>query len=554
MRWFAVAIGLLSFLFASMEAAAQQSYGVHEKAIERLNSAREISPLSVDRAFGEEIGQFVGNVEFSLADVSVPGNNALPVEVRRKLSIDDRSRVNGQHLGGFAEWDLEVPYLSSVVVTSKGWRPSGGTVGQRCSNPGPLESTASVSAEDYWDGYKLTVPGVGGQTLLMNPSSKIPQPTDGNSYPWITKQFWRISCKPSTKNGYPGQSFVALSPQGVKYHMDWVVARSHAGIKGEINSVPLLREVIYFLTTRIEDGYGNWVDYGYSGDKLISISSSDGRSISLTWSGNKIVSVSSAGRNWVYSYAGERLAEVLLPDQSKWTYSSTGGLGISPPVWTPGIEDPTGCPETADAPMGAYGLTVVAPSGARAEYQFQVLQHARSGVPEHACYINSPEYWFMKVPRSNWSLTLVSKVVTGPGVPAMTWTYAYDVAVAGQDPDTKVNTVSGPDGTYTRSTFGIAFNLNEGVLLKSETGSGPAAILQTQSYRYLSASEVANQLFPSSVGDDPKEWSDYLTSSWLRPMKESTTTQNQVAFRMLVNSYDRFARPTSVTKSSAPSP
>jgi hypothetical protein len=111
------------------------TYGLHEKAIERINEAKNVAPLSVDTAFGEQVSLFNGNASFSNVDISVSGNSSLPVELRRVLSIDDRSRVNGQHLGGFAEWDRDLPRLSSTIAAAKGWRAAGGTVNQRCSTP-----------------------------------------------------------------------------------------------------------------------------------------------------------------------------------------------------------------------------------------------------------------------------------------------------------------------------------------------------------------------------------------------------------------------------------
>ena len=536
---------------------AANEYRADEKGIERLNQAQSLAPLSVDTLFGEQVSLFNGGTEFSSTDISIPGNEAPPVELRRVLLVDDRSRVNGNHIGGFAEWDLDLPRLSSVVVVAKGWRPAGGTVNQRCSVPGPLEDTATVAAEDYWDGYKLHIPGAGDLALLMSPAISLPDPGNGTVYPWITKGMWRISCKSATKNGYAGQAFIATSPAGVKYHLDWVIEKTHAGMRGELNSLPLVRQVVHFLVSRVEDRFGNWVDYTYSSDKLTGMVASDGRQIALTWSGNKIASVSSSIGTWSYAYTGEKLTSVTRPDASKWQYSSTGALAINAPGWSPSYEDPTGCPESFEEPTGSYALTITAPSGASAAYGFSIRKHDRSNIPAHACYINSPQYWFMKTPRFFWSLTLVSKNVSGPGLVPASWTYSYGLSGA-LAPDTKINAVSGPDSTYSRYTYGTGYNLNEGQLLKVERGASASQILLVQQSTYVTDAEAALQNFPSSVGDDPRLWSDLLANAWLRPLKSSAASQQGVTFNSGVDAgcsgklcYDVFARPTKETRSSS---
>ena len=124
-----VAVLLSCVLWA--DARAQANYNLHEKGIERLNEARTVAPLSVDTLFGDEVSRFDGTAEFQATDISIPGNDSLPVELRRTLKIDDRSKINGNHYGGFAEWDLDGHYLVSEEANGKGWRPSGGTVNHR---------------------------------------------------------------------------------------------------------------------------------------------------------------------------------------------------------------------------------------------------------------------------------------------------------------------------------------------------------------------------------------------------------------------------------------
>ena len=550
-----VSLALLAITFSAHTAHAQTTFGVHEKAIERVNEARSIGPISVDDVFGEQISNFDGGGEFTNVDITVPGNNGLAVELRRSLKIDDRFRLNGTHLGGFAEWDLDIPHLSGIFATAAGgWKPASGTVNQRCSLPSEPGFAGTMPPEDYWSGYNLHVPGAGGEPLLVSPSAMLPAAA-GGPYPWITKGMWRISCKSATKNGYAGQAFIALSPAGVKYHLDWAISKSHAGVKNEGTGYNAVRQVIYFLASRVEDRFGNWVDYTYSGDKLTGITSSDGRSISLTYTGNKITGASSSVGSWSYAYTGEKLSQVTRPDGSKWTYSSSGALAIYPPSWSPAIEDPTGCPDTLEPSSGGYALTIGAPSGATATFTFGVLQHFRSAVPD-TCVIESPTYWYRKIPFYNWNLSLLTKVVSGPGLPSMTWTYDYgqpDYLMGGS---TKENSVTGPSSTYVRYTYGTDYAANEGQLLKVERGSGPSAILQSKTHAYVTNAEAGSQYFPSYVGYNPLMYSDPVASGGLRPLKQTITAQQGVNFNWQVNActgkycFDVFGNPINVTKAS----
>lgn len=549
-------IALLLLWAVGVDANAQGAFNLHENTVERMSKAREVSPLSVDTVFGDQVGNFDGSTSFSHVDISVPGNDALPVELRRVLRVEDRSRTNGHFLGGFGEWAVDLPRLSSEIATTLGWRPASGTVNQRCSVPGPLPDTAAISAEDYWGGYTLHVPGVGGGQLLMNPSASIPS-ASGGPYPWITRDMWRIACKSSTKNGYAGEAFIALSPQGVKYHLDWVVTKAHAGVNAKLGSSGVGRQVVHFLVSRIEDRFGNWVDYSYSGDKLTGITGSDGRQISLIWSGNNIASATSSVGNWTYGYAGGRLSQVTQPDGSKWTFASTGSLTITPAPWSPLYEDPTDCPDSFEAPTGAYVLSITAPSGVIGQFTFDVLQHMRSNIPAHACQIVSSTYWYMKTPRFHWSLTLLSRTITGPGLPAMTWNYTYGGPSWNGSPDSKQNTMSGPDNTWVRYTYGTDYNLNEGQLLAVEEGSSASNILQTRSDTYVTTAEAASQHFPTSAGTNPRQWSDLVATEWLRPVRQSVTTRQGVSFTRQTPAtcsgkycFDAFARSTVAVRSS----
>lgn len=544
-------------LSSSYFSASATSFAPHEKGVELLNKAREISPIAVGNAFGEQISLFDGGGAFSVVDISVPGNNALPVELKRTLRVDDRSRLNGTHLGGFAEWNIDVPYLVGVFSVSSGWATESGGASQRCSIPGSPPSYPSGVAEDYWDGYQMHVPGQGNQTLLYAPSVQLPAVSGTTTYPWITKGMWRLSCKPSTANGAVGEAFLALAPDGTKYHFDWMIAKAHATYRnpGLVNSSGISRQAVYFLVTKIEDRFGNWVNYNYSGDKLVSISSSDSRQITLNYSGSNVSSASSSIGSWSYVYSGEKLAQVIRPDASRWLYASTGALKLIPPATTAPIEDPSGCPELLEEYTGAYSISITAPYGAVGVFSFEPRQHFNNNTPD-ICHIMPPSYWYRQVPQSNWVLALVSKAISGPGISPASWNYEYSSGLFAFS-HVRHTVVTGPGGAWERHEFGNAYGVNAGQLLKLERGYGTSAILDTQTNTYLSTLEAAGQNFPSSVGVDPRGFSDPVSSTWLRPLKSTSVNRQGTTFTRIVDSncggkfcYDVFARPSRQTRSS----
>ena len=228
---------LAGLLMAAGVYAQDDSYAVHEKHIERVENAQKIGMLSVD-AFGDQISHFSGALSFNNVDISIPGNSALPVELRRTFAIQDRREFDAgpspkSHLGGFAEWDLDIFHLSGTFDESRGWQVSGPNPNSRCSHAAGPPSFPVFSDFEYWSGYQFNVPGGSGGELLKAQAGELPQPTSGGPYPWVTKSQWRISCLPSTKNGYPGEGFLAHGPDGTKVYLDHVIVRDAPALKKE---------------------------------------------------------------------------------------------------------------------------------------------------------------------------------------------------------------------------------------------------------------------------------------------------------------------------------
>ena len=561
-------------LIAAAQLAGAQStdeYGVHEKHIERLTEAQKVAPVGVD-GFGDQISYFTGSLAFNNVDISLPGNSGLPVELRRKLAIEDRRELNDGpspkgHLGGFAEWSLDIPHLSGLFKATVGWQVAGSAPTQRCSSTYAPAEQYPFGSQDYWNGYNLSLPGGGSEPLLVaSASSKLPAaPGQVATHPWITRSLWRFSCMPGTFNNYGGEGFLGVAPDGTKYHFDYVITRAAPTLKygGFPATVPtydyMVRETVYFLVSKVEDRFGNYVTYSYSGDKLTQIKGfdklgqADGREINLGWSGDKVQTATAPTGTWTYGYTGNSLSTVTRPDNSQWAYARTGKLFVRmPPPAEPEDDEIANCPE-GDSPLGdpvVYAVTH--PAGATASFTLSPQRHYRSNVP-HICVKPSTTYEYLQVPNFTDNYTLLSKSITGPGLTTMSWTYQYNgghgLAFASNCgtvggplcPDVRKVTISGtaPINTWEEHEYGILYDINEGQLLKRRVGSSPSNVLQTTTNTYVSNAEVAGKPFPDLVGQNPLLFADQLANR-MRPLKSRVINQQGVNFSRTTTTFDEF--------------
>lgn len=164
---FALAIALQAPL-----AQAQSGRYAFQEYADSITAAQQRTGLG-DDAFGERVSLFSGLTEF---DISMRGNNALPVSLSRRLVIQDRRRgstdLSAYFLGGFDDWDVEVPYLEGTFSVA-GWvvqGQSGQATSNRCFNaarPHP-ESTTHYAVWDIWSGHNLRIPGRSDEKLSFS--------------------------------------------------------------------------------------------------------------------------------------------------------------------------------------------------------------------------------------------------------------------------------------------------------------------------------------------------------------------------------------------------
>ncbi|MDH6331886.1 YD repeat-containing protein [Stenotrophomonas sp. 1278] len=525
-------------------AGAQDRVEPESQYANKVGKAQHTGQLD-EGSFGENVSLFNGQLDFSITDITIPGNNALSVALRRKRTISERYLHQGARpgdLAGFYDWDLDVPYLEGIF-SSRGWvvgADGDATRYQRCSlQKKPFIGESTPYPEDLiWNGYNLHLPGESDAQLLVA-SANIPMPSDGKSYPWVTVGDTRVRCLPQTQNGVPGEAFQVITPQGITYSLNWVVSREMPLYSYKDNPLAptryLSRSHVFFMATRAEDRFGNWVNYGYTGDKLTSISSSDGRSISITYTGERITSATANGRTWTYQYRepgalGSRLdgglAAVILPDGSRWTYSPNGTL--RPPIFGPTPEGSECDPRMPDV-LGPYIYTVTHPAGATATYtlNYRYFYRATDISPcsssERAPYV------------AVWNLQ--QRSVTGAGLSGMTTTYAYEGTFG---PQGRWTTVTQPDGSTNRYRFGVRPRQDEGRLLESRTVSTAGTTLETVNYEYLAKEQAAGQFVPL-VGQSLSAITP--TEGLVEPQQLVTTVRDGTQYVERVDRFDVFARP-----------
>jgi len=527
-KWFAAVIGPVWALSAVAQVAVYDNFN------QLIKPRTEISTLGPD-LFGDKVALYTGTTEFEVTDVSVPGNNALPVAVGRRFVVEDRSKSVGGYPGAFGDWDLDIPHLHGVFSAAVGWQVStAGSPNARCSVPSQFATSNGLinatppnvngtnnfpfASAEYWAGNHLYIPGQGDKTMMVVDPGNGNLPSDGKRHPWVTADNWTFSCLPTTANGMPGEAFIAISPAGVQYIFDWFVSRAYSQLEktSAVCTIPspscltdLGRVEIWALPSQVRDRFGNTVTYAYDPAnpwRLTSITSSDQRSITLSYNGSGHVStVTAGGQSWRYGYdPNGGLTTVTLPDGSAWQldYSLAGNWFNS------GNSMHGACADAATYFAKGGKAIVTHPSGATGTFIFSAHQHGRSYVPLNCVGLMGGGGYAGESNIIN-VISIDSKSIAGAGFGSpLTWTYSYGQpnrsytqdCTTGSCPTTKTVTVTNPDGTWARHTFSNRYNVAEGRPLLLETGAG-SSVVRTETTNYQL--NAAGQPYPAIVGKSP---------------------------------------------------
>lgn len=627
-----VAIGIVGF-----PAYAQMTH--YTEYVKTITEASNVKPLDMN-LFGDEVNLYTGSTQFAVTDVDLPGNSRLRVAIGRIFNVEDKTGSYGPaNPGGhqLGDWELDIPYLTGVFARGTGWvanyvdqQGQMHSSAQRCTQNAwqyakpPILGDAQTgstgfSADEYWHGNHLHIPGIGNQEMMLVHTGTGTAPQNGGPFYWVTKDQWFFSCLPSTANSISGEAFMAIAPDGTKYRFDWIVRfaqtrseKPHGmpwfGWSSSINAptngtlenmkrAPIAstdktmmianfafmnRDEVRIYPTQVEDRFGNRVVYTYDLAKpkrLLRIEgfthtgASDGRKIELQYDASGLISsIQSGTQGWIYTYGGGVLTDVRLPDHSYWHYAFAG-LGaayIQPPMLDGGSTCETNPMNESQSDVEG---TVTHPSGAIGTFRFTPTLHGRSNAPASGdnCVMgllddgfNSYPVWVSRIPQLFGAVSIREKKITGPGLQQpLVWQFDYEPAVncglGGACPNTKWVKVTGPD-KWERHTFSNRIWESEGVQTKYEVGalgSGTPSSVKTTSY-VVNASGMP---FPARIGISPFGRGDRASERHV-PAQKVETVQDGLTFKWQVNSgcagatlcFDQLARPTSITKSSGPTP
>lgn len=584
-----------------------QLIGTDKTYDENLRGARSIAALD-ETLFGDKISLQDGRVFFEQNDVVLATNSELEVLLSRKTPAGSRGRDQAFSSQGLDRefavfgigWELNVPYMMGTYDMQDGWNVNvrNNASSNRCSTGdfAPFERQPSILpyeadplvAHMYWKGVQINIPGQGEeQLLILNPGQVLP--ADGRTYVGTTKASWRVSCITKIKNGY-GEGFAVVLPNGTRYYFDWMAVRDAVDLtmngttdnNGDYwDPGDLLAELVdvFLYATRVEDRFGNFVSYTYDSDhpnRIKSIESNDGVRLDVEYNpSGQIYRVKSGSRYWTYGYETiaadngfRRLSSIELPDGSKWGFSfqPRTAVTLERNFWKNCAEDPGLM--TSDAPLDPTRLktmTMTHPSGAKGEFRFLRLFHGTNNTPgECHSFVGGGQWGTISwgttgVPSAYAEDSLYEKKISGPGIPSRIWNYKYYPSWSfAYDCNTPCATTSQTivqtnDGVLRRYTFGNDFSLNVGQLLAETTEKG-GVVLQAKSYMYLSSAD--GQPFSDRAGiisfggGDGFNYGNPLMFK-NRPLRVTTTLQDGVSFSRVVNTFDAFVRPRSVTVGSS---
>lgn len=553
-----------------------------------MRAPRAIGVLG-DDLFGDKVNFYTGSLDFTQLDVSIPGNSALPVAVGRRLRPGTGVDTNGH----FGNWDLDIPHLHGRFGYAGWYTGKGSNPSLRCSvfgsPPNIVSGGGGFAAADYWQGNFLYVPGHGEQEMLRRSGTNTQAPANGFTYPVLTRNNWQFRCLTSGDKEF----FVAVSPEGTTYQFDWEVSRTAPSLEKsdpiaatmtstaapsedaqqlriptdgneplptpqQSISYHLDRKDVFIYPTVITDRYGNRVTYTYDAENRWQLKSIVGndiegspRRISIEYvsaTSTLIKSVTDGTRTWNYTYSGGNqtvLNTVTLPDNSTWDLS-----GMSPLLTNIEFGEGGGCEDP-----GMFGVmpatgSMVHPSGARGEFTITPTKHSRTAVTRDCGHDIQTGAEVVRYPKTFGTMALTRKVISGPGLPSLEWTTSYPSPGGSWAPcpvggcvDSKIVTVTAPNGVITRHKFGTLFQINEGQVLGSDVVDSVGNPLRSTALKYQ---EIG---LPRGVSDQAR--GDGLLAAKTIETATRTITQQGVVFDWNVTGFNTYAQPTIVTRSSA---
>lgn len=612
---------LIATVLASVTGSvlAQSNAQPEDEYKKLIQVSQDIQPLG-DNPFGERIGLYDGSLSFRQVDVTVTGTGPT-ITVGREFilhSMDDRPDLQNR---AFGDWDIELPLITTTTANQnnvKGWLVASTNPKTICSDfrappsvaaPGGDSERADWEPASWWTGYQLHIPGEGSQELLQRSAENTATPgVGGLVYPIVTKQDWAVGCLPQASNDPTTEGFLAVGPDGTKYWLDHLSYRYMPNITRALDAGPgdraakadgtfkpnaldsdlLLRREGRMLVTRIEDRFGNWVTYAYSGDLVTDITASDGRHVTIAYDagtprvhGVTVQGGAAGTRTWTYAYTKQGLLNTLTsvtqPDGSAWSFN-LGDFGLN--AWvdmsSAGTCDAIGEPGNLGRP---YTGSITHPSGLTGTFNVTPLKRGRSHV-SRVCAAGtntspspSGPGTHALIPNASYGMGITQKQVYGAGVATpeqpQIWNYAYSpsneswsINCTNGCPNTVSTTVTYPDLHAERSTFSNVYDWSESLLQTEEVFDGAADSTTRRrltEYQYVNPEKNLDgtskdgraAAYPQYWGFPPSNRVNEAQYRQRFPVGTQVVTSENDTYTWSATAFNAFARPTQIQRSSS---
>ena len=484
---------------------------------------------------GDSIDLATGSLAFSQIDISLPGNFALEVAVRRKTS---GKSLQPESSGFLADWQLDIPYMS-MLMQEKSSNGSNYNWPDRCtSNSAPDRVNSYWQLQEYWEGLNISIPGKGTERVLDFPDTQI----FGTLAPTkSTKSHLLISCIANigSANG-GGEGFLVKTTDGTEYRFDVLnFLEARPAKKG---TEELKRRLGVLYASQVTDKNGNTVTYTYNNSKrLTKISSSDGRQITLGYNTSGHISSATAnGRTWSYSYAtasganidnSKTLTRVTQPDGRYWSFSLDNWRTNTLP---------------GHCTRASFSISMTHPYGTSASFTLTEKRFGKSGVENtmktqneinglRGCY---EDYIYHIMPWFE-NLAVTKKILSGPSIDTATWSYLYqsdegNFSTVESSADLRKTTVTDPLNQKTEYFHNRRWGVKNGQLEKVINYDADGTVLRETVNTYITRDTIFGTVIPNLAWIDTANHSSaqYLKKSVIKQAGDSYTTE-QVLIQIL---------------------
>ncbi|MDO5506129.1 MAG: RHS repeat-associated core domain-containing protein [Pseudoxanthomonas suwonensis] len=566
----------LIFLCAVWMAAAQaqisgMSYG--QEAAARLKAVSDITRVGDDE-LGESISLYNGTVRWRFVDVSIPSNVGPAVEFARLHHAPvDGTSLHHMSVGGGVP---DIPHIRMIVPTA--------FTGTWPASPPMGTSPEGIEFEPWLYGQGIVLEMGGNSMPLQARSADSKQLVPGMPGQWSysTASGWVLRL---AVDGNGERYFIGHAPDGLRYTFNLLTRSRYATVSHPWRTIPggvtawMHTDEMRLNVSRVEDRFGNRVDYSWTGARLDSITgispTETHRKIVINYAAGtkppfRVTSVVAHGRTWTYSADG-----VTYPD------GSTSSLSVGRPTHSiPYAMNPIRPDEFVIDNLATCtrARRMIADnrrtaqlrhrSGVVVTYVLQFMRHGRTNMP-FDCQQHGDSRAQSNVETTPYEdvWSIVERRVEGPGLAAGSRTYAYSItgpslAFApgsnwlnpGRDEAGPINTrviaVTREDGSRELSVFGRDWSANDGKILRQEIRAPNSSVLRSTDYTYMTPAEVATQPFPPRYGQSLVPRSDPLSDLNL-PLRRTVVVENGVSFTRSVDQFDSRVQETLVKHSNS---